>query len=114
MLISSRGRLGLGDPLVEGPEQFPGELRPVTFTTGKSVMTVGPMSIVSKVAPKKVGPGGKVTIWGLPPMVAYAIMAVTLTGAGLWAYQRLGGGRRLAPNPRRRSNPRAKRARYKR
>jgi hypothetical protein len=113
MLISSRGRLGrrpggLGDPLVEGPELFPGELRPVTFTTPLSTMTVGPLTVrAAAPAKKKAAP-----IWGLPPMVAYAIMAVTITGAGLWVYQRMQGGR--APNPRRRRNPRAKRPRYKR
>jgi hypothetical protein len=117
VLISSRGRLGgLAEAPVEGPELFPGQLRPGnTFDTGQSTLTVGPMTIVSKVAPKKIGPGGKVTIWGLPPMVAYAIMAVTVTGAGLWAYQLVKGrGRRVAPNPPRRSGARGKRPRYKR
>ena len=123
MLISSRGRLGgLSDlgAVTEGPEMFPGELRPIATseTAGSTLtldsITVGPASVLAKIAPKKIGPGGKVTIWGLPPMVAYAIMAVTVTGAGMWAYQHFSGGRRLATNPRPRRAPRAKRARYKR
>ena len=121
MLISSRGRLGDLGAATEGPELFPGELRPVaTFETPASTMTIDSIvirpaaSALATIAPKKIGPTGKVTIWGLPPMVAYAIMAVTVTGAGMWAYQHFSGGRRLATNPRPRRAPRAKRARYKR
>jgi hypothetical protein len=110
MLISSRGRLG--DPLVEGPELFPGQLRPQTFETAHSIMTVGPATIRPATA-AAVAKKAAAKIWGLPPMVAYAIMAVTLTGAGLWVYQRVQHGGR-APNPRPRRNPRAKRPRYKR
>jgi hypothetical protein len=122
--------IGLGDPVYEGPEQFPGELRPVTVDTGGgSSVTFGPMtirpqtvarvyspaaaarpSVLAKVFPVKVGPDGKARIWGLPPAVAYALAAVMLAGAGLWVYQRAGGGRRVAANPpRRRRSRRASR-----
>jgi len=120
--------IGLSDaPLVEGPEQFPGELRPVTLTTGQSKMTIYPpvlkpalrapgavSGVLDKILPKRLGPGGQVTIWGLPPAVAYAIAAVILAGGGMLAYQRLtGGGRRVARNPKRRHGQRRSK-RYKR
>lgn len=120
--------LGLADePLVEGPELFPGELRPVTQTTGQSTITIYPptlkaaprapgagSSVLDAILPKKVGPDGKLKIWGLPPAVAYAIVAVIVAGGGLMLYQRLGGGRRVANSARRRGGSRSKRARYKR
>ena len=73
-------------------------------------------SLLDKVLPKKIGAGGKATIWGLPPAAAYALVAVILAGGGLMAYQayRRGGGRRVALNPKRRTNSRGRRARYKR
>ena len=129
---------GPPDPVVEGPELTPGDLRPVvtesafTRITPESTMTIWPVTevkkavprapgpasnVLDKILPKKLGASGKVTIWGLPPAVAYAIAAVILAGGGWFAYQHLvggGGGRRVARNPKRRRHPRGKRARYKR
>lgn len=121
--------IGLAEaPLVEGPEQFPGELRPLTLTTPQSTITVYPpelkaaprapapgSSLLDAILPKKVGKDGKITIWGLPPAVAYAIVAVIVAGGGLMAYQRFTrGGRRVANSPRRRGGKRDKSGRYKR
>lgn len=111
---------------------MPAAPAPLTLETDASTVTVYPVTevkkaiprapglgagVLDKVLPKKIGAGGKVTIWGLPPAVAYAIAAVILAGGGLLVYQHLGGGgRRVARNPKRRRNPRRGRrsSRYKR
>ncbi len=106
---------------------------PFTQSTDQSTITVYPVTevkkavprapgpgagVLDKVLPKKLGANGKVTIWGLPPAVAYAIAAVILAGGGMLAYQHFaGGGRRVARNPKRRRNPRRggrRSSRYKR
>lgn len=103
--------LGLAaDTPVEGPEQFPGQLRPVTVDTGGgSSVTFGPMtikpgpsvvrvyspepvSLLSRVLPVKVGTDGKSRIYGLPPTVAYTLALVIVAGGAYLAYQRLAGG----------------------
>jgi len=68
----------------------------------KALPRVGATKVLDKVLPKKVGNGGKVTIWGMPPAVAYALALMALSGVGYVAYRQLGGSRRLATNPRRR------------
>jgi hypothetical protein len=121
--------IGLGDDLpVEGPEQFPGELRPVVSQAAGGTITYGPItvrpktvarvyspaappkkSLVAKVLPVTLGADGKPRIWGLPPTVAYVLAVVIVGGVGYLAYQRFaGGGRSLvaANSPRRRRRAR--------
>ena len=77
---------------------------PITFTPAapkKTIPRVGATKVLDKVLPKTVGAGGKVTIWGMPPAVAYALALMAVSGVGYVAYRQL-GGRRLASNPRRR------------
>lgn len=126
---------GPPDPVVYGPPDPTPEETEAAFTrvTPESTITIYPVTevkkaiprapgpasgILDKVLPKKLGAGGKVTIWGLPPAVAYAIAAVILAGGGMLVYQHLGGGgRRVARNPKRRRNPRRggrRSSRYKR
>lgn len=129
--------LGLAaDTPVEGPEQFPGQLRPVTVDTGGgSSVTFGPMtikpgpsvvrvyspepvSLLSRVLPVKVGTDGKSRIYGLPPTVAYVLAAVIVGGVGYLAYQRFagghGGGRAVPNSPRRRRRGARRASRRKR
>ncbi len=124
---------GPPDPVVFGPpDPTPAEIETAfTRVTPQSTITIYPVTevkkavprapgpgagVLDKVLPKKLGANGKVTIWGLPPAVAYAIAAVILAGGGMLAYQHFAGGRRVAPNPKRRRNPRRGRrsSRYKR
>lgn len=124
----------LGDddaPVVYGPPDPSDSPTETAFTrvTPESTITIYPVTSVrpatpqprpagkvSKaldvVLPKKLGAGGKVTIWGLPPAVAYTLVAVILAGGGFWAYQQLGG--KVARNPRRRGRRGRGRARSKR
>jgi hypothetical protein len=128
--------LGFGDVAVEGPEQFPGQLRPVVIpTAGGGSVTMGPMtirpaqsvvrvyspepgkpSIVARVLPVKVGADGKERIYGLPPTVAYVLALVIVGGAGYLAYRRFAGGGGLvaANHPRRRRRARRRASRRKR
>lgn len=132
--------IGLGDDLpVEGPEQYPGELRPVVIpTAGGGSISIGPMtirpaqsvvrvyspepgakpSIVSRVLPVKLGADGKPRIYGLPPTVAYVLAAVIVGGVGYLAYQRFagghGGGRAVPNSPRRRRRGARRASRRKR
>lgn len=94
---------------------------PDTRQTAKSTITFGPLTIkpatskvapraggaaakaLDTIAPRKIIANGSVRIWGLPPAVAYTLMALAATGLGLVAYRAIGGGgRRVASNPRRR------------
>lgn len=98
-----------------------------SISTPLSTITVGPMTIspaprpatvpgaglLDAILPKKVV-GGKVTIWGLPPAAAYALVAVIVAGGGIVAYQHFRGGRRVANGKRRARAGRSRRARYKR
>lgn len=100
-----------------------------SISTPQSTITIGPMTISPAAAPRpatvpgaglldvilpKKLVGGKVTIWGLPPAAAYALVAVILAGGGLVAYQHFRGGRRVANGKRRARSGRSRRARYKR
>jgi hypothetical protein len=88
---------------------------PPTFDSGQSSITiypatvkpaplprVGPTKVLDSVMPKRVGAGGKVTIWGMPPAVAYALALMAVSGLGYVAYRQLGGRHHVATNPRRR------------
>lgn len=87
---------------------YPPTLKPAPRAPG-----VG-SGLLDSILPKKIGTDGKEKIWGLPPAVAYAIVAVIGAGGALMLYQAVTGhGRRAATNPRRRGRAK-KRARYKR
>ena len=122
--------LGLADDPVYGPPNEDGaivsraESGATQITFEEPLVIVGRAtprapapgsSLLDQVLPKKIGAGGKATIWGLPPAAAYALVAVILAGGGLMAYQAYRrGGRRVALNPKRRKNSRGRRAMYKR
>lgn len=86
-------------------------LPPINLTApAPRAATVPGAGVLDKVLPKKIV-NGKVTIWGLPPAVAYTLVAVILAGGGLVAYKHFSRGR--VGNPRRRNSTK-RRARYKR
>ena len=122
--------VGLAEaPVYYGPEEAPGDRAVAAVSTDASTITIYPATVraatlqprpaglVSKVldtiVPKKLAASGKITIWGLPPAVAYTLVAVILAGGGMWAYQKV-GGRTAARNPRRRGSRGRGRARSKR
>jgi len=77
---------------------------PITIKPAKVAPRTGPAAkVLDVVAPRKIIANGSVRIWGLPPAVAYTLMALAATGLGLVAYRSLAGGRRrVVSNPRRR------------
>lgn len=92
-------------------------LPPLTITAdAPRAATQAGAGVLDAILPKKTV-NGKVTIWGLPPAVAYTLAAVIVAGGGLVAYQHFArtGGRRggRVGNPKRRRSGR-RRARYKR
>jgi len=88
-------------------------IRPAGSTTAAKPRT-GVTKVLDKIAPKKVNAAGVVRIWGMPPAVAYTLLALGLAGAGYFAYQQLAGGGARASNPRRRRRSRGGKSRRKR
>lgn len=68
--------------------------------------------VLDKFLPVKVGSDGKATIFGLPPAVVYAVVAMMIAGGGYYAYRSVAGGRRVL-NPGKKQR-KAKRGRGKR
>jgi hypothetical protein len=85
---------------------YPPTVRPATAQP-----RTGITAFLDKVAPRTLSANGAVRVWGMPPAVAYTLVALALTGAGLYAYKKLRGTRRA--NPRRRSG-RGRKSRRKR
>ncbi len=75
-----------------------------TAPTKTPAPRTGPAAkVLDKIAPRKTDAAGKVRIWGMPPAVAYLLMALAVGGVGYVAVRSFsGGGRRVATNPRRR------------
>ncbi len=91
----------------------PMTIRPATTAakprTGGNVLD----KVLDKVAPKKMTAAG-VRVWGMPPAVAYALLAIGVAGVGYVAYQQLAGSPRRVGNPRRRRGKRGAKSRRKR
>lgn len=89
-------------------------IRPATKAT-KAKPRTGVTKVLDTIAPKKMSASGAVRIWGMPPAVAYTLIAIAVAGGGYLVFRQLGGGgRRVATNPRRRGSARGRKSRRKR
>jgi hypothetical protein len=110
----------------DAPPFYGPDINPATGEESASTITIGPMTIkttapkapaaktpatqprtgitkvLDKVAPRTLAPNGTVRVWGMPPAVAYLLMALAVGGVGLVSYRALAGGGRRVTNPRRR------------